>query len=298
MSYSYSTVEERATSSFFNKRNAPTHIVKRTHTKYASMPLSELKAKGVWSPRLDRIIPYLPKDVWIAGGFLRAMIGSEDDSAGDVDFFFHSEDGFNKLLATIKDPPPGAEKAFGYYSISNYENLSKLRIVDCESMANFRPNLQLVRLFWFDSPEHVIDSFDFTVCQFITDGKTLFFNPKSFDDVRERKLRWHRECDDSIAALNRILKYQEKGYKMSKDTFEAAEAAALRMLVNSDEMVKYFHQEKLETSIHKHPVSHLQRAWDYLSTAPLTRSAYAKAKKKEIKPKPLDRRTDYNYDAS
>lgn len=296
---SYYTVEEKAETSFFNKRNAPAHIAKRTPTKYGSIPLADLKAKGVWNPRLENIAKHLPKDVWIGGGFLRAMIAGEDELGGDVDFFFRTEEGFNKLLAMIKEPSVETMKVFGYYTIPNANTVSKLRIVDCESVANFRPNLQLVRLFWFDSPEHVIDSFDFTVCQFITDGTTLWFGPKSFEDVTERKLRWHRETGDSIAAFNRILKYQEKGYKMPKEGFEKAEKEALAMLNDPDEMTKHFQQDKIETEIHKHPVSHLHRAWDYLSSAPLTRSAYAKAvKRKDGKPKPIERRTSYNYDGS
>lgn len=40
----YDTVEEKAITSFFNKRNAPQHIAKRTVTTYKSIPPEELKS--------------------------------------------------------------------------------------------------------------------------------------------------------------------------------------------------------------------------------------------------------------
>lgn len=280
---SYHTVEEKALTSFFNKKNAPQNISKRTPTKYGSIPLSELKQKGLWNARLDKIIPYLPKGAWIAGGFLRAMIAGENDDSGDIDFFFNTEEAFNKVLDLIKRPDSirGAEKAFNYYTTPAAHNMEKLRIVDCESEVQFRPNIQLVRLFWFTSPEHVIDSFDFTVCQFITDGTTLWFGPKSFEDVQARAIRHHRETGDAIAALNRILKYQHKGYKIAKDLFIRAEKDALYMLNSTEEMTKHFLQDKIESEVHKNDGSYLKRAWDYLESSPTTRSACAKALRKK-----------------
>lgn len=167
----------------------------------------------------------MPKGAWIAGGFLRSIIAGEDESGGDIDFFFQNEEAFNKTPDLIKYPSSvaGAEKVFNYYSIPEYENISKLRIIDCESFAAFRLNIQLVRLFWFESPEHVVDSFDFTACQFITDGKTLWYNLQGFEDIKTKTLRAHRETGDAIAALNRILKYQNKGYRIDPVRFEEAE---------------------------------------------------------------------------
>src|SRR6478752_1902741 len=100
--------------SFYNRKNAPEHIAKRTDVKYKSIPLVALKKMGMWNSRLDKIIPYMPKDAWIAGGFLRALIAGEDDSCGDIDFFFASEEGFNATLEMIKYPVKGAERGFGY----------------------------------------------------------------------------------------------------------------------------------------------------------------------------------------
>lgn len=278
--YYYYPIQEKAMTSFFNKSNAPHNILKRTDTKYKSMPLSALKEDGMWNNRLSKIIPYIPKGAWLAGGFLRSMIAGEDELSGDIDFFFNSEDSFDKMLELIKHPVSGAEKAFGYYSIPEYESVEKLRIIDCTSLVSFRPNIQLVRLFWFDSPEHVIDSFDFTVCQFATDGETLWFNPQAFEDIKTKTLKQNRETGDAIAILNRVLKYQSKGYKISAEDFQTVENNAVKTL-NSNDIIQHFYNDKTESDIHRRSETVLQRAWEYLETAPASAAAYANAMKKK-----------------
>lgn len=279
----YWEVETKAMTSFFNKDTAPKHITKQTNSKYESMPLIMLKERSMWSKRLEKIIPYIPKDAWIAGGFLRSIIAAEDDSDGDIDFFFHTEESFSRTMDLIKHPSfYGAEKVFNYYRIPEYDNINELRIIDCESLVAFRPNIQLVRLYWFNSPEHVIDSFDFTVCQLITDGKTLWFNPQAFEDIKTKTLRQHRETGDAIAILNRILKYQSKGYKISQNAFDIAEKNAIKTLSSPDEVIKYFYLDDAENNKHKRSVSPVQRAWDYLETAPASAALYANIKKKKV----------------
>lgn len=298
----YWEVEAKAMTSFFDKKNAPANLSKRSGIKYKSMPLFELKDKNMWNARLEKIIPYLPDGAYIAGGFLRAMIAGEDDSNGDIDFFFHTEEAFNKTLDLIRNPSsiPGAEKAFNFYAIPEYEDIKKLRIIDCESLVSFRPNIQLVRLYWFDSPEHVIDSFDFTVCQFITDGKTLWYNPSSFDDLKNKVIKQHRETNDAISILNRVLKYQGKGYNISREDFAVVEEKAIKTLGSSDEMAKVFYMEKLESGIHKRDGNVLQRALDYLETAPASAEAYARLRKKKVEKKKVVHaaRVEHNWDGS
>jgi hypothetical protein len=296
-------VKEKEMTSFFNKKTAPENFIKKTNTVYKSIPLINLKEKGIWNARLDKILPCLPKDAWIAGGFLRAMIAGEDDTNGDIDFFFHSEEGFDAMMDLIKYPSsvPGGQKAFNYYTIPEYENIKKLRIVDCESLVGFRPNVQLIRLYWFETPENVIDSFDFTICQFITDGKTLWFNPQAFDDVKTKTIREHRKSNDSITRLNRILKYTNKGYKAPSELFSEIEAEATTFLKTYKDITKYFYLDASESNIHKRSGSPLQHAWDYLETAPASAAAYAKVKRKDNKPKlkiDMPDRKNYTWDGS
>lgn len=231
VTYTYKQTPQEAPEinpAFFTKKNAPRHLVERTSMIYPSMPLIALKEKGIWSKRLEKMSKFLPDGVWIAGGFLRAIIAGEDETNGDIDFFFNSHNSFEQMLNMIKHPNIEQRQAFGFYKLPGDDiNISLTPFIDCESEVMFRPNLQLIRMVWHDSPEHVIDCFDFTVCQFITDGKTLWYHQNAFDDIKTKQLREHRKNGDPLSIFSRILKYIDKGYKVDNDYFIAAKTAAM-----------------------------------------------------------------------
>ncbi len=259
-------------------KEVPERFVKRTSTQYASMPLTQLKEMGLWSKRLEKIIPFLPEGAWIAGGFLRSIIAGEDDTDGDIDFFFQNDDAFNKMLSMVKNPETREIKnVFGYYIIPEYEEgIDELRVITCKSEVMHRPDIQLVKLFWYESPEHVIDGFDFTVCQLATDGKRLYYNPLSFDDIRSKAIRVHRSNIDGIVMLNRIIKYSNKGYSVSQELFDETEAEAIAMFNNGDKIKDYFYQDKENTESHEQPASFLKYAWEHLADSPRISKKWAK----------------------
>ncbi len=74
-----------------------------------------------------------------------------------------------------------------------------------------RPALQLIRMVWYDSPEHVIDSFDLSVVQFAADGKSLYYNPASWLDLSRKRLVLHR-MQFPASTLRRLIKYASKGF--------------------------------------------------------------------------------------
>ena len=73
--------------------------------------------------------------------------------------------------------------------------------------------IQLLKLHWYTSAEHVIDSFDFTVAQFAIEVDTgdLVANPISFLDLARKRLVLHRMQWPS-STLRRMVKYSKKGY--------------------------------------------------------------------------------------
>ncbi len=268
------------TPAFYSSINAPDYFVNATDTIYKSIPLDVVKKQGIWNNRLDRMLPLLPDNTWIAGGFLRAMIAGEDDRNGDIDLFFGNSDAFNKTLNMIKHPTKETKNVFGWYSIPEYETaIENLRVVDCISDMMFRPNLQLIRLWWFNSPIKVIDGFDLTICQVAIDKENLYFNPKAFDDIQSRTINMHRYTGSALSMLNRILKYKDKGYAVDPALFDKIEADALKVLKTPNEINEYFYADKQNTSMQKRPISFLKHAWDYLEENPKTTEAYKKAMK-------------------
>ncbi len=281
------------TLAFYSKSDAPDYIKHRTDAEYHTMSLDELKSSGFWNRRLDKMLPLLPDNAWIAGGFLRAMIAGEDDRNGDIDFFFGNADAFNKMLAIIKAPSSEEKSVFGWYSIPQYDiPMKELRVIDCISDGLFRPNIQLVKLYWYDTPIHVIDNFDLSVCQIAIDKNRVYYAPSIFNDIKNKVINVHRNTGSSLTLLNRLLKYDAKGYHTPKEFFDKVEEEAIEVLKDPSKINEYFYMDKDDTKTHKRTASFLQRAWDYLEENPKSAEAYKIMIKNRARP--LRKKIVYN----
>lgn len=81
-----------------------------------------------------------------------------------------------------------------------------------------RMNIQVILLSDFDTPETIFKKFDFTVCMaaYDCDTKEFIFHPYFYEDVASRKLNVNVDTDFPYASLNRISKYEKKGYSISQ----------------------------------------------------------------------------------
>lgn len=193
------------------------HFLTRTSTVYASAPLSILKDRGIENRLLDNLIEHLPDGVIVAGGFLTSVL-TEEDKSKDVDLFFTSEDAFRATVDLLTSSPD-AHKERGSWSLEGYTikggampDLNKLgeqRYLTFEHPS--RPALQLLRMVWYDSPEHVIDTFDLTIVQFAASRAGLVYNPASFLDLSRKRIVLHR-MQFPASTLRRVIKYAHKGY--------------------------------------------------------------------------------------
>jgi hypothetical protein len=270
---------------FYSKDAAPDYLKHRTSVEYQTMPLTELKARGIWNRRLDKILPCLEDKVWIAGGFLRAMIAGEDDRNGDIDFFFGDDPSWSITYNMLLKPNEIQKPAFGYYSMPQYDiSWKKLRVMDFNSEIPYRPNIQLVKMVWYDTPVDVIDSFDLSVCQIAIDKHNIYYAPTAFEDIKSKTIRVHRNTGSSLTLLNRLLKYEAKGYNVEADMFNRVEEEAIEVLNDPAKINEYFYLDKKDTKTHKRPASFLQRSWDYLADNPKSAEAFDRMMKKKIRP--------------
>lgn len=193
------------------------HFLTRTNTVYASAPLSILKDRGIENRLLDNLIDSLPDGVIIAGGFLTSVI-SEEDKSKDIDLFFTSEQAFRDTV-TLLTLSPSEHKEDGSWSLNGYkikggempdlDKLGEQRYLVFEHPS--RPALQLLRMVWYDSPEHVIDTFDLTIAQFAATRAGLVYNPTAFLDLARKRIVLHR-MQFPASTLRRVIKYAHKGY--------------------------------------------------------------------------------------
>lgn len=135
---------------------------------------------------------------WVAGGSVREFFTEakiEDDT--DIDIFFPSIDEYNKVFNIL-------------HNDLNIETLH-----GCIIKVNGK-KLHLIKNFFFNSPEEIIDNFDFTVCSVVIDKENIYKYCDFDSDNLNRKLVI-KSYIKPLNTLKRVLKYIRKGYFISDE---------------------------------------------------------------------------------
>ncbi len=141
-----------------------------------------------------------PAGPWLAGGALRrTLLGQEPDS--DFDFFFRDAD----QLAAFKAALP-----FDLEKVRETEHHIHFRGRAGES--GLPVDVQCIRFAFYADAQAVIDSFDFTICQFAFDGTDLTAGPYSLWDLGRKRLAVHK-VTFPVSSMRRVLKYARQGFR-------------------------------------------------------------------------------------
>lgn len=155
-------------------------------------------------------------DVMIAGGSVRkAMIG-EELGKSDYDVFFKSRSDYTRAIELLASM-----------------NVNIRRHPNCVSFTAERkwfPKLsqsiyiQLINKETHKTMEELMNSFDFTVCQFGYKNGDIYYTEDALQHHYERKLEFteRKLKDDTNVALVRVCKYTAAGYAPSEEVFERA----------------------------------------------------------------------------
>lgn len=195
-----------------------------------------------------RYRPYLSPCSWLAGGAVRAwLLGEEEES--DFDFFFPDvaaldltfkrmlDDGF-KVTGfqgrTRTEESEGMPEGFvPFWPVRDWiaEELIEEEIVRAINLESTEGHdIQLVMVIRQPSPLEVIQTFDFSICQFALDDSRLWFSAHSWTDLLRRRLRVER-IHHPLSTLRRCFKYMQKGYWACNGTLIAiAQAVAAHPL--------------------------------------------------------------------
>ncbi|MGR9413121.1 hypothetical protein [Rhizobium leguminosarum] len=150
---------------------------------------------------LSGLPPLSPSGPWIAGGALRrTLLRQELDS--DFDFFFRNPDQLS--IFTSELDRRGMEKVRETEHHVHYRG----RVGDSAELID----IQCIRFAFYADAEAVIDSFDFTICQFAFDGTSLTSGPYSLWDLGRKRLAVHR-VTYPVSSMRRVLKYATQGFK-------------------------------------------------------------------------------------
>jgi hypothetical protein len=140
---------------------------------------------------------------FIAGGTITSLFCNRE--INDIDVYFRNEESILGFLSEIWEG--------GRYIVSNTKKATQLLYDDV--------NLQTIHFQYFNSPEEIFNTFDFTICMgcfdFTTEQFTLHHDFLKHNS--QRILKFNNETAFPIVSLLRVQKYEKKGYSISKPEF-------------------------------------------------------------------------------
>lgn len=161
--------------------------------------------------------------VYLAGGSLRNFLGG-DDVIQDIDLFFRDKEALEKAMK-IMGMHSGSDDGCWYeaFRCPAGELITYKSVIDKtdedktpEDYKNQR-KVQFITKSFYESPEQLINTFDFIPTCACIYGGVLYTHPDWVRHVKKRKLGLHF-VSYPVATLNRLLKYSYKGYHIPSDT--------------------------------------------------------------------------------
>ena len=154
---------------------------------------------GCDTAELDRVLSAIRQDAWIAGGAVRRTL-IKQALHSDFDFFFRDAD---HLAAWEK----GLPNTLSLVRETEHHKHWKGTVEG----SSLPIDIQAIRFRFYDSPAAVIDSFDYTITQFVLDGGMLITTPYALWDLGRKRLAIHR-ITYPVATMRRMLKYTKQGF--------------------------------------------------------------------------------------
>jgi tRNA nucleotidyltransferase/poly(A) polymerase len=139
---------------------------------------------------------------WIAGGAVRDYFLSLPINS-DIDIFFPNKKEWDAAVFYLKIS--GAEVLF------ESENATKFKYKDRE--------FDLVKKYFYQTPQSTIDDFDFTVSMLAVDFENVYHAETTFIDLAKKQLMLH-QLQFPANTMRRAFRYYTKGFKMCRGEME------------------------------------------------------------------------------
>ena len=140
----------------------------------------------------------------IAGGSITSLFTRNE--INDIDIYFRSKESLINALKEIK----------GQSTIMAFTDKATMFVKDSSEYA-----YQFIHFKFFDNPQEIFDTFDFTVCMGAYDFKAedFIFHPSFLTHNSQRLLKVNDKTAYPIMTALRVQKYLDKGYTISKPEF-------------------------------------------------------------------------------
>lgn len=183
----------------------------------------------------NKLYAYLSKDMveifkkykaYVAGGTITSLFSNRE--INDIDVYFPNEKSLINFLREMHDD--------GVWFLSHTKKATLFKYT-------FKDNpieVQAIHFDYFDTPQDLFSSFDYSVCMGCYDfGKEEFVLHDDFlKHNSQRILRFNPNTAYPIVSLLRVQKYEEKGYKISKAEFIRIALTCMDLEINSYEELK------------------------------------------------------------
>lgn len=172
-----------------------------------------LLRSGIDITLFDKIMEALPvvssNGPWLGGGALRRLLSGTDIFGSDFDFFFASKEQMDDFEKELVDNCLQVESVHKTKNAITYKGKIKLENEsDCERKDII---IQLININYYNKVDDLLDSFDFTICQFAWDGKNLHCGEYSLWDLARKKLAVHK-ITYPVASVRRMIKYTKQDF--------------------------------------------------------------------------------------
>lgn len=154
----------------------------------------------------------IEKGPWLAGGAVLKSYLGQPMGLSDLDIWFANRAQFEQVQKLVSDL--GCSRVYSTENADSYKYYS----LDLGTYS-----IQLIKRKFFDKPEQIINQFDFTVCQLVTDGIRTIVGPTTIPDIRARRLQLSRGLV-AESVIPRMIKYMVYGYRPTPELLEEIEA--------------------------------------------------------------------------
>ena len=165
---------------------------------------------------LVRILHHLPKPSengpWLAGGAIWKAIENMPLDC-DIDFFFKDKIQYEEYVRKLNSIP------YVYHIVTEKKNDYNITFgfhIYERNRYNKTIPLQYISFRFCNSLEELLNSFDFTVCQFGFDGQQLLIGDTTLEDLKNRIIRFNSVASCSNTA-HHVKKYLDKGFTVPPD---------------------------------------------------------------------------------
>ena len=148
---------------------------------------------------VNLIDPEITNGPWVAGGAVLNWYNNEPIDYSDIDVFFKDQKQFDITFGKLMKNHANM--------VYNSDNAITLHIL----VNNQTKRVQLIRKSWFQDAKDVINKFDFTVCQLVTDGRNIVLGEHTAEHIKNKQLCLTDKAVNKDI-IKRLIKYVTYGY--------------------------------------------------------------------------------------